>query len=171
VVSGSFRTPLREIVNAETQVTGYQPVIWMTVLRDPLPPERERFILDSGASVSVMSVARAEDLQLPLPGPEAEVELAHQTADTASPVRRRVRPGRLHIQIPAIRDEPFDWPCYFRPDLPKETPPLLGLAGVLEDLRLTLDGVRSRGGVFFGYLLLELRSAPATPEAATPPSP
>jgi hypothetical protein len=165
MLGGSFRTPLRELRNTDTRITGYQPALWVSVLRPPLPPRREQFSLDSGAFVSVLSVARAEELQLPIPGPEAEIVLAYQSADTAAPVRCRIRPGRLHIQIPEIRDEPFDWPCYFRPDLPRTVPPLLGLAGVLEDLRITLDGVRSRRGIFFGYLLLELRDLAPAPVA------
>lgn len=113
-----------------------------------------------------MSVALAEEMELPIPGPESEIILAYQSAETAAPVPRRIRPGRLHIQIPEIRSEPFDWPCYFRPDLPRTVSPLLGLAGVLEDLRITIDGVRSRPGAFFGYLLLETREPAGSPSSA-----
>jgi hypothetical protein len=169
------RAPLEEIRNQATGVLGYQPVITLTLRTTGDTEEEQRFIFDTGATVSVMSLARAEELRLPVLGPDEKVVLAHRTAEAAEPVERRIRPGRLRVSIPGLRPDPFDWPCYFRPDLPKGAPSLLGLAGVLEDLRLTLDGVRSSGGVFFGYLLLELRTPVVAPAAspgpeATPPS-
>ena len=98
-----------------------------------------RFVVDSGASYSIVSLQQAESLGLPVPPPEAETDLELTTA--RGPTIMRVRPGRLRAWWTAEQTGyPFDWPVLFRVDAPSHVPPILGLGGVVKTCRWTFDG-------------------------------
>ena len=80
---------------------------------DERPTEAIPFAIDSGASYSLISLSLAEDRQLPVPPPEAEIDLRLRT--TAGVTVMRVRPGRVRAWWTAGRHGyPFDWPVLFR---------------------------------------------------------
>lgn len=111
------------------------------------------FVVDSGASYSLMSLELARLRRLPLPPPESEVEFSMRTARGSSLIR--VRPGRIRAwwgEDP--RGYPFDWPVLFRVDAPLDVPSILGLGGVVKTCRWDFDG-RSAPDAPYGYLVLD----------------
>lgn len=105
------------------------------------------FLVDPGANLTAISVARARRRDLAIPA--RTVALSVNTA--VGTVIQHVHPGRITVQIPGI-DGTFSWPCHFVEHGPGIDPmPQLGLSGVLNDLRLTFDGtyaLDARYGVF-----------------------
>jgi hypothetical protein len=51
--------------------------------------------------------------------------------------------GSIRVRLPPWSGVEFDWPCFFRRNRPANLPPQLGLAGVLTDIRLLVDGTAS----------------------------
>jgi hypothetical protein len=103
------------------------------------PLKELRFAVDSGASYSLISLAMAEGLRLPVPPPGSETDLRLQTPQGAAAMR--VRPGRIRAWWTADRrGYPFDWPVLFRVGAPAGTPSILGLGGVIRTCRWIFDG-------------------------------
>ena len=99
-----------------------------------------------------MSVAKAREMDIPIPGNTIEINV-----ETAAGSIRQIRhAGRIQGRIPGLHGWGFDWPCHFV--VHKGTPPkaVLGLAGVLNDLRITLDGTYALEAPY-GWLILERR--------------
>jgi aspartyl protease len=94
------------------------------------------FQVDTGTNISTISVAGAEALENRLPA--KAVLLQVRTA--AGKVLRRVYPGRVSVRVPGLERREFTWPCHFVDHHGKSPTPLLGLAGVLNDLRILFDG-------------------------------
>jgi len=112
--------------------------------------------IDTGACCSGWSRRRADKLGL-LRADDMEVELSTRTASGAVELRR-VRIGIRQMRIPQLRDEPFRWPVAFHPDWSEDAPFLLGLLGVIEDIRLNFDG--TPGESFdYGRVTLSLRES------------
>lgn len=105
-------------------------------------PVRVEFLVDSGASYTLIDLSLAVSLRLPVPPAEAETSLSLMTAHGTSPMR--VRPGRVRCWLgDDCRGYPFDWPVLFRVNAPRETPSVLGLGGVIRTCRWTFDGTFS----------------------------
>jgi len=113
-----------------------------------------RFVVDSGAMYSIISLAFAQNYRFAdLPPPEAEIDLTIRTARGFDAIR--VRPGRIRLWWnPDQSGYWFDWPVLFRVDAPPEVPPLLGLGGIIKTCRWTFDGEYSFEAAY-GTLLLE----------------
>lgn len=112
------------------------------------------FRIDSGASCSSMSMARAERLGLLRPDDLiTEIKIRSAVGD---PVRQTVRLGKLHVRLPLLRDQAFEWPVLFLESKPLSNPPQLGLAGVLSDLIFHFDGSPSPNSLF-GTVTIALR--------------
>lgn len=114
------------------------------------------FLLDTGANFTTIPLAEARRLQLAVPPRTITLEV--RTA--AGMVRQQVHPGRISVQVPGLQGHTFTWPCHFV-DTPGQAAPvaLLGLSGVLNDLRLTFDGTYALDARY-GVLLLEQRANP-----------
>ncbi|HZW31844.1 MAG TPA: hypothetical protein VFF52_14120, partial [Isosphaeraceae bacterium] len=71
---------------------------------------------------------------------------------------QRVRLGRIGVRVPGLASRSFSWACHFvePPHAPHMA--LLGLEGVLKDLRLVFDGTYSFENPC-GVLVLEMTSA------------
>ncbi len=111
------------------------------------------FVVDSGASYSIISLELAQLRHIPVPPPESEVELPLRTAMGPSAVR--VRPGHVRVWwTEELRDYPFDWPVLFRVGAPLGVPSILGLGGIVKTCRWTFDGRYSPTSPF-GYLTLD----------------
>lgn len=120
---------------------------------DGRPTERLPFVVDSGASYSLVSLALAEDRFLPVPPPEVETNLQLRTPSGFTVMR--VRPGRVRGWWNEGRQGyPFDWPVLFRVGAPPGTPSILGLGGVVKTCRWTFDGTYAPDAPH-GYLSLD----------------
>jgi len=121
--------------------------------------QRETFRVDSGTEMTTMPAALARSLDLSMPGdavPGGLVILG---------LRREVRSGLLRVQVPGLDATEYTFPCYFVGD-PQEAfdpnrPPmlpcsLLGLTGVVDQLRFIFDGTRS-AGFPHGFFRVEAR--------------
>jgi hypothetical protein len=114
------------------------------------------FRVDCATAITTLSAARAADLGIQVP--RKIVTLTVETA--AGLVTQRRHPGRITVRIPGLEMREFNWPCHFIHEGEPSSGPLLGLAGVLEDLRITLDGAYSLDAPY-GWLILEETAQPA----------
>ncbi len=106
-----------------------------------------RFRVDSACSVSVISLTLARKWNIPTDG-------------TRTRQRRLTALGWVHVEVTETwfrfrlskdqRAAPFLAPVVFEKDQPAEVPPLLGLKGIINQLRWTFDG-RYRFGEPFGF--------------------
>jgi hypothetical protein len=110
------------------------------------------FVVDSGAALTSMSVAKARRLGIALP--RGAVELS---VETAIGIMRQTRyPGRIQGRVVGLEGWTFDWPCHFVAHQGPAPKAVLGLAGVLDDLRIILDGTYALEAPY-GWLILERR--------------
>jgi hypothetical protein len=118
-----------------------------------------RFIVDSGSEITTMSAFAAKRLGLPMPQ-KASLGVLHQPTGLA------IRSGSLQARIAAMDQTEYAFPCIFlgdpdtpvNPSLPSARVPqnLLGLAGVVDKVRITFDG-EGRPGAAYGYLVIDRR--------------
>lgn len=94
------------------------------------------FIVDTGASATIVSAEWARDQRIALPDETATVPV--RTA--AGVVRSTVRDGELRLRFPQLPGHVFRLYCVFSESMPAATPPLLGLNDFLDVFRLTFDG-------------------------------
>lgn len=109
-------------------------------------------LVDTGANITTIPVPHAINAGVAIP--TRRITLDVQTATGV--VRQQVHPGYIQVRVPGIsHPHPFEWPCHFV-DQPGVAPPIsvLGLSGVLDDLRLTFDGTYSLDARY-GVLLVE----------------
>ena len=108
------------------------------------------FRVDSGTEMTTMAAEAARRLNLPLP---------------KRPVRglvfqgQEVRPGLLRARIVGMDATEYVFPCYFLgdPNVPlANATNLLGLTGVINQIRLTFDGATSLVAPY-GILVVEKR--------------
>jgi hypothetical protein len=97
--------------------------------------EEVPFRVDSGTEMTTMPAFRANTLDLPLPKlPVTGLILQGQ----------EVRSGLLRVRVVGLDPTEFVFPCYFLgdPNVPLSTPMwnLLGLTGVISQIRLSFDG-------------------------------
>ncbi len=109
-----------------------------------------RFQFDSATSICSMPVVRAVDLGVVMP--HKAVELSVKTAGGEKKQMRRQ--GHIQVVLPALGEDVFDWPCHFVEGAAMTETPLLGLVGVLDNLRLTLEGKYALEAPH-GWLLVE----------------
>jgi hypothetical protein len=110
--------------------------------------DRVRFLVDSGTEMTTMLAADAKNRNLPMPRrPVSGLNMQGQ----------EVRPGLLRARIVGMDPTEYLFPCYFLGDLdvPATRPRnLLGLTGVINQVRLTFDGTPSVLAPF-GVLVVE----------------
>lgn len=106
------------------------------------------FRVDPGTEMTTMPASKARDLDLPIPNrPVRGLALRGQ----------EVRRGLLRVRIPGLDATEYVFPCYFLgdPNIPGlDAKNLLGLTGVINQVRLTFDGTPS-SGVPHGNLIVE----------------
>jgi hypothetical protein len=110
------------------------------------------FPVDSGSSITTIAIADATQTGIAVPAQVVNLDVTTATGKT----RQRRRPGRISVQIPGLEGCRFVWPCHFIEY--QTTPPTsaLGLAGVLDDLRIIFDGSYALEAPY-GWLILEER--------------
>ena len=99
---------------------------WETVL----------FWVDSGTEMTTMPAQVAKERALPLP---------KRPVSGLTFQGREIRSGVLRARISGVDATEYIFPCYFigDPDTPMAARNLLGLSGVINQLRLTFDGTPS----------------------------
>ena len=127
-------------------VSGLSVTFAVEVVVEGRPGQTDLLRLDTGAACSSMSLARAERLGL-LRDTDTIAEAVVRTAGTGAK-STSVRLGRLPVRIPAVRDEPFEWPVLFHKSWPETHPTLLGLPGVVADLEIRFDGAPTLASEF-----------------------
>lgn len=129
----------------------------LLVEREGLPPLPVSFFIDTGASFTLIGLrwAAARDIPAPPDGVE-EFDVPLMTAGGRGPLR--VRPGRVNAWwnegSPGYR---FSWPALFVPSWPLRAPPLLGLGGVVNTCRWTVDGTYTPTAPWGSLALDDLR--------------
>ena len=96
--------------------------------------EPARFVFDSGTEMTTMPAADARRMDLPMPRHPVR-GLAFRGQET--------RAGLLRVRIVSLDLTEYFFPCYFLgdPAIPPTDPKnLLGLTGVINQVRLILDG-------------------------------
>jgi hypothetical protein len=99
--------------------------------------ETVRFVVDSGSEMTTMMAADAKDLDLPIPRRPVH-GMAFQGQE--------VRSGLLRARIVGMDPTEYVFPCYFfgDPDAAVTKPRnLLGLTGVINQIRFIFDGATS----------------------------
>jgi hypothetical protein len=108
------------------------------------------FLVDPGTEMTTMPACDAKNLDLPIP---------------RRPIRglsfqgQEVRPGLVRARIVGMDASEYIFPCYFvgDPDVPvAKSTNLLGLTGVINQVRLTFDGLISPQALH-GILVVEKR--------------
>ena len=95
------------------------------------------FLIDSGTEMTTMPAGEAKHQNLPMPKKPVS-GLTFQGLE--------VRSGLLRAQIPGMDATEYVFPCYFLGDpntRPVRTRNLLGLTGVINQIRLIFDGTPS----------------------------
>jgi hypothetical protein len=112
--------------------------------------ETALFVVDSGTEMTTMMAADAKDQQLPIPRrPVSGLTIQGQ----------EVRSGLLRARIVGMDATEYTFPCYFLgdPNVPSvKRRNLLGLTGVINQVRFTFDGATSTQAPC-GVLMVEKR--------------
>ncbi len=117
------------------------------------------FIVDPGCGISTMPRLVAEENGILIP-PRKTIKQISVRSSTGSSLQR-VRLGKIGVRVPGFSSRIFFWNCHFvePPHAPYMS--LLGLEGVLNDLRLIFDGTYSMENPY-GQLILEPSNTLAT---------
>ena len=106
----------------------------------------QTFRVDSGTEMTSMAAARARALDLPMPRNPIFLDI--------NGIKREIRPGFIRTRVVGMDPTELVFPCYFlgspnaTPGLaqpPIAAPNLLGLTGVVNQLRYFFDGAPSPG--------------------------
>jgi len=150
------RVPLKGVRIPGISRAGAKALLAVLVLSRLRTWEPLEFVMDTGSAVTTVPMSMALEKRLEVPSRSLEVEVS-----TASGlVKQRRRPGQLTVRIAGLEPREFNWPCHFVEHEGPPPKPALGLAGVLEDLRLIVDGAY-REDAPHGTLTLEPTSPPS----------
>jgi hypothetical protein len=118
---------------------------------------QETFRVDSGAEMTTMFAPLAKQLGVPTPQHAVPNAVHAQTG-------LEIRSGVLRVQVVGMDATEYAFPCFFLgdPSGPPATPisppavprTLLGLSGVINQLRITFDGDAGPGAPY-GHLIVE----------------
>lgn len=117
---------------------------------------QESFLVDSGSEMTTMPALQAQLLGLPLPQ-RSVAGVVH--VQTGLPIYA----GYLRAPVEGMDGTEYAFPCFFlgAPTVPVSLPPgaklprkLLGLTGVINQIRITWDGMAAAGAPY-GFLVLE----------------
>ncbi len=144
-----LRIPLESAFIRQGTVASPRPLLRLHALTGPHSYEEVCFLVDTGASVSVMDWELAELYGIPVQGPADRVVVN----TTGGPVTLWACAGAVRVRVPIWPERAFEWPCNFVRDF-RRGYSLLGMAGVIRDLRLTIDGT-PQPDALYGLLIVE----------------
>lgn len=131
--STNDQTALLGVVGLRTRLT-----LHLEAMNRPRPTSLA-FVVDSGASYSLISLDLAQSRRIAIPPPESETVILLRTP--SGPTSMLVRPGRIRgWWNEEHRGYSFDWPVLFRVDSPRGMPSILGLGGVVKTCQWLFDG-------------------------------
>jgi hypothetical protein len=111
--------------------------------------KRLTFLVDSGTEMTTVRASEARDRDLPIP---------KKPVPSLIFKGEEVRAGLLRARVVDMDPTEYVFPCYFLgdPNLSQPVPAknLLGLTGVVNQIRLTFDG-RPYPGAHWGILVVE----------------
>jgi hypothetical protein len=110
------------------------------------------FIVDPGCGITSLPRIVAEQRGIPVPSDVNIKTINIRTAAGSS--KQRVRLGKIGVRVPALASRTFFWGCHFVEPPHSPHMALLGLKGVLNDLRLIFDGTYAIENPY-GVLILE----------------
>jgi hypothetical protein len=106
------------------------------------------FVVDPGTEMTTMPASRARKRDLPIPKQPVPGLALHD---------QEVRRGLLRARIPGLDATEYIFPCFFLgdPSAPiADAKNLLGLTGVIDQVRLTFDGTPTPTALY-GVLIVE----------------
>ncbi len=123
------------------------------------------FRVDSGAGITLMSVACAEQFGIPVQQTLISIDTLTQSGSRHG---QSFFIGALFARFPEVPHRVFCFGCYFNPVQPEDVPPVMGLGGdLLKHLRITFDGAPSPD-MPYGFAMIEVVSPdPATGQSST----
>ena len=145
-----LQIPLQEVRIPATAATGRRAILQVQVRNRLGRWEPIDFLVDTGSSVTTIPMQLAAKHALMIP--ERSVEMPVRTI--AGRIMQRRRTGLVVARLQGLHPQQFTWPCHFIEAPPGPANPALGLAGVLDDLRLTFDGDYQQTAPY-GTLLIE----------------
>jgi hypothetical protein len=111
------------------------------------------FIVDPGCGITSIPRVAAEEWGIPIPSKD-KIKVINVRTSTGSN-KQRVRLGKIGVRVPGLTSRMFHWSCHFVEPPHAPYMALLGLEGVLNDLRLIFDGTYSLENPY-GVLILEI---------------
>jgi hypothetical protein len=114
------------------------------------------FIVDPGCGITSIPRTMAEERGILIPT-EDKIKTIGVRSSIGSQ-EQRVRLGKIGVRVPGLASRFFYWACHFVEPPHAPYMALLGLEGVLKDLRLVFDGTYSIENPC-GVLVLEMTSA------------
>jgi hypothetical protein len=112
---------------------------------------KTRFLVDSGTEMTCMPASEARKLDLPIPRQPVR-------GGTFGPAGQVFRAGLLQARIVGLDLTEYVFPCFFLGDpdaLPaRRDKNLLGLSGVINQIRLSFDGTPAANAPY-GWLIVE----------------
>jgi hypothetical protein len=114
------------------------------------------FLVDPGCGITSIPRIMAEDLGILIPSEDKIKKIGVRSSVGSQ--EQRVRLGRIGVRVPGLASRIFYWACHFVEPPHAPYMALLGLDGVLNDLRLVFDGTYSIESPC-GVLVLERTSA------------
>lgn len=136
--AGPIRGQIRARLFASVGATGGR---WV----DDVP-----FVLDTGATATMMSATRARAMGLAFPAETSRLGMTTFAGSRAG----LVHDGELRVRFPQLPGHVFRLYCVFAEDVPPSVPPVFGLNDFLDVFRVVLDG-RFAADAPFGRMLFD----------------
>lgn len=157
MVRRSVRTPLESKL-LPTGYTGLRAEVELQVRTRLHRYAVLLFTVDPGSNVTTIPVSVAKDYELFLP----EKSIPCQIKTATGLAIRQVRAALITVRVPGLDGRDFMWPCHFVDAAAgDDLNPLLGLGGVLNDLRIIFDGTYAQEAPYGRLILEELLSRAA----------
>ncbi len=146
------RIPLESYRVPNVTTTLLRAVVPLAIRVAPNRFKERNFVVDCASAMTTIAVLNAHRPHLPV-----SYRSIHLKVETATgPVIQIRHPGRIQGRVLGLPGWDFDWPCHFVEHTGPPPKAVIGLTGVLDDLRITFDGAYAQEAPY-GWLILERR--------------
>ena len=142
--------PLKQRMLAGTSLLGHFPDLPLFVETADGHYTAAEFRVDTAANVTEVGVDWALLRNVPIVGSRITLPVMHGGGMGTWTGWL----GTIRVRVPTWAGIEFEWPCFFREMRPSGLPLQLGLAGVVDDVRVIADGKLTSGGQT-GCLVIE----------------